>query len=233
MPDPKTKRTSTRPVTVTTLVDPALKRRWVELSKVVTSAVHEEASDFDRKWEAVADIVFSTPPLYLAGGFSTDKAFFEQFLKVDRSTGLRKARVARLATATDIELYGDTKIDAVLDYLEAKTGGPLKSRVPVALAAVRIPVGAKGESHQVALTDATREQVRAATRALRQMHGVATKASPHAAAIARALAAAGLKNIDVVVHRGSFDLRAIPFDAVTKLGRSLAAMKLPPLPKPQ
>ena len=196
-------------------------------------AVREEASDFDRKWEAVADIVFATPPLYLAGGFSTDKAFFEQFLKVDRTTGSRKARVARLATAADLEKYGATKIDAVLDYIEATTGGPLKNRLPIALGELRIPVGAKGQSKKATLVDATREQIRAATRALKQKHGAATKTSPQATAIAKAIATAGLKGIDVVVHRGTFDLRAIPFDALATLARILATVKLPPVAKPE
>lgn len=233
MPKPTKNQTPKKPVVVPTLVDVALKRRWGALSKVISSATHEEATDFDRKWEAVADIVFATPPLYLAGGFSTDKAFFEQYLKVDRSTGLRKARVARLATAADIEKYGDTKIDAVLDFLEAKTGGPVKSRLPIALPAVRIPVGSKGEVHQVSLDDASREQIRAATRVLKQTHGQATKASPQGTAIAKALAAAGFRSIDVVVHRDGFDLRGITFDALAKLAKALAGVKLPPPLKPQ
>ena len=175
MPKPDKKP---KAVVVPTLVDRALKQRWDALSKVITSAAHEEAADFDHKWEAVADIVFATPPLYLAGGYSSDKAFFEQFLHVDRSTGLRKARVARLCSSQDIERYGDTKIDAVLDFLEAKTGGPVKSRLPVALADVRIPTGEAAKT--LSLDAASREQIRAATRALRQAHGKQTTASPQA-----------------------------------------------------
>jgi hypothetical protein len=217
---------------VSTLANQAMKRRWLSLSKTIADASYNEASDFDRKWEAVADVIFSTPPLYLAGGFPHETAFFKEFLKVERSTGIRKARVARVASAADIELYGDTKIDAVLDYLERKTGGPLKSRLPVALSAVRIPVGEKGGAvRQVSLAEATREQIRAATRALRNANAEGTKASPQATAIARALSAAGLKGIDVVVHRDGFDLRGIPFASLDKLARTLRSVKLPPATK--
>ncbi len=218
---------SAKPIAVTTLIDPALKRRWLEASKAITDVTHEEARDFDRKWEAVADIVFADPPLYLAGGFSTDRDFFEKFLHVDRSTGLRKARVARFASPQDIEHFGDTKIDALLDFLEAKAGGPLSGHLPIAIDRVRIPVLVNGKQQTVTITTATREQIRGATRGLQTKSTSHAKASPRGSALQQAIADAGLRQITLGIHRGTFDLRGIPWDAASKLGTALARVKLP------
>lgn len=222
-----TGKSPSKPVAVTTLVDPVLKRRWQAASQAITAASHEEAKDFDRKWEAVADIVFAEPPLYLAGGFSTDKDFFEKFLQVDCSTGLRKARVARFASPQDIEAFGDTKIDALLDYLEAKAGGPLHGHLPVALDKVRVPVTVDGKDETVTLAIATREQIRAATRGLQAKSATHAKASPRGRSLQEALTSVGLRQVALGIDRGTFDLRGIPWDAATKLGAALARVKLP------
>jgi cell division protein ZapA (FtsZ GTPase activity inhibitor) len=219
---------SKKPVLVQTLINPSLKKRWDQLSKLITNANREEAADFDRKWEAVADVLFADPPLYLAGGYSTDKDFFERFLRVDRFTGLRRARVARFASPKDIEAFGDTKIDAVLDYLEAKSG-PLKDKLPVDLAALVVPVVIDGKTSRLTLNEATREQIRAATRALRQKSAGDTKASPRGSAVLKAISRAGLK-VDVVVRRNAIDLRSISFEDLVELGRVLAKLSLPAVP---
>ena len=220
-----------KPVLVQTLINPALKKRWDAVSKLISDANREEAADFDRKWEAVADVLFADPPLYLAGGYSTDKDFFERFLRVDRFTGLRRARVARYASPRDIEAFGDTKIDAVLDYLEAKSG-PLKDKLPVDLGALQLPVVKDGKNSRLNLKDATREQIRAATRALKQKTSGEAKASPRGAAVLQALSRAGLK-IDVVVRRNAVDLRSVPFDDLVALGAALAKLTLPQVPAPK
>jgi hypothetical protein len=231
-----TKRTKpkkpAKPVLVQSLVNPALKKRWDTLSKVVSAAAREESEDFDRKWEAVGEILFADPPLYLAGGFTTDKDFFEKFVQVDASTGLRRARVAKYASPPEIERYGDTKIDAVLDYLEAKTGGPLKDRLPIALGEVRVPVVVDKKTSRLSLAEATREQLRAAIRALKQKDSGDTKASPRGAALLKAFQQAGVK-VDVSLRRTSFDLRGVSFDDVKKVGQALASVKLPPVPTPK
>ncbi len=221
-----------KPVVVSTLVDPAIKKRWDALSKIITRASKEEALDFDEKWEAVADIVFSDPPLYLAGGFSTDSDFFQKYLHVDRFTGLRKARVARFANAKQIEQLGDTKIEAVLDYLEAKTGGPITSRLPVALDDVKVPVEREGKTANLPLAEVSREQLRAATRALKAKSAKTTASSPRGASVQAAIAKAGLK-VQVSVRRDSLDLRAIAFDDLPKLGALLSKLKLPPATGPR
>jgi hypothetical protein len=222
---------SKKPVLVQTLINPTLKRRWDQVSKEITDANREEAADFDRKWEAVADVLFADPPLYLAGGYATDKDFFERFLRVDRFTGLRRARVARYASPKDIEAFGDTKIDAVLDYLEAKSG-PLKDKLPVDLGTLHVPVVVNGKASRLTLHEATREQLRAATRALKQKTSTETKASPRGAAVLKAITSAGLK-IDVVVRRNAIDLRAIAFDDLVDLGKALSKLSLPVVPSPK
>lgn len=217
-----------RPVAITTLVDPELKKRWEAVAKRITSATHEEAQDFDHKWEAVSDAVFADPPLYLAGGYATEKDFFLKFVKVDRFTGIRKARVARYASPAEIETWGDTKIDAALDFLEAKTGGPLGSHLPLALDKVRVPV--KGQGAALSLAQASREQLRAATRDLRASTAGHVKASPRGALLQKALAAAGLKKVSVTVHRDGFDLRGLTWDDAGQLAR-VKWPKTPPAQK--
>ena len=216
-----------KPVSITTLVDPVLKRRWDDAVRRIHAASHEESRDYDQKWEAVADVVDATPPLYLAGGFSTDRDFFDQFLHVDRTTGLRKARVARFASPAEIEAWGDTRIDAALTYLEAKAGAPLRGKLPVALDKVRIPVTVKGKTTTLTLATATRDQLRTATRALLGEHASRIKASPRGRAVQAALAGRGLQTVSVAPHREGFDLRGIPWAAVKKVAQALAGVDLP------
>ncbi len=236
-PKPTSKKTpvrkaSTRPVSVITLVDPVLKRRWDDACRRINAAAHGEAQDFDQKWEAVAEVINADPPLYLAGGFSNDKDFFEKYLHADRVTSLRKARVAQFASPGEIETYGDTRIDALLSYLEAKAGAPLHGKLPVALDKVRIPVTTKGQKTSLSLADASRDQIRAATRAVAGEHATRIKASPRARVVQAALAGSGLKAVSVTPHREGFDLRGIPWDLAPKLGQALAKLKLPATPAP-
>ncbi len=58
------------------------------------------------------------------------------------------------------EAFGDTKLDALLDYLEAQTCGPLPGKLPVALGKVRIPIEQSGVKKFVTIGEATREQMK-------------------------------------------------------------------------
>jgi hypothetical protein len=109
-------------------VDANLKRRWLELAGVLADAKRRGMSAFDELWEAVDEIANHDPPLYLAAGCATFKAFLEEHIGEDERTARRNMRVARFASPNEEATYGVSKIDAALSYLEAKTGEELRAR---------------------------------------------------------------------------------------------------------
>ena len=222
------KKKPTGKVTVPTLVDRALKADWDSARAIIAAAGHKEAVDFDRKWEAVAAVIFNEPPLYLAGGFATEKDFFDKFMEIDPAQGKRYARVARFASAAEIELYKPAKLDALVGYLEAKAGGPIHGKLPVSLDRVRVPV----KDGTASLDEASREDLRAATRALSKKKRRQTTLSAQGAAIVAALEKANLKGIEVSLSKGTVTLRAIPLSDFTRAAAILAKLKLPPLKPP-
>ena len=209
------------------LVDVKLKRRWEEARRAIEAARRDEAKDFDLLWEAVGDVINSHPPLYLAASYANEQTFLTQFVGVDPDTGRRKARVAKFATAAEIEAFGDTKLDALLDYLEAQAGGTLPGKLPVALGQVRVPVVKDGATKNLTIAEATREQLRAATRARKAKTGKQAAASPRAMALRAALDREGMKGVEVTVHRDGFDLRSVPWDEFATFLRAMAKVKLP------
>ncbi len=169
---------TTKQPDVAVKVDAKLKARWDMLSKLVASAKGRGASAFDELYEAVGDIIDHDPPLYVVGGYANVREFSLAVLKEKERTVTRNVRVARFASPRQETDYGVSKIDAALGYLEAKAGKPL-GRVPVDFASLKIRVTKGKETRSVKFEDATVEQLRAATTALRTRAGTSTaKASP-------------------------------------------------------
>ncbi len=211
----------------TLAVDAQLKRRWEEARRTIEAARHDEAKEFDVLWEAVGDVIGAEPPLYLAASYKSEREFFLRFLEVAQDTGRRKVRVAKFASPADIEAFGDTKLDALLDYLEAQTGGALPGKLPVALGKVRIPVEQGGAKKFVTIGEATREQIRAATRARKAKTGKQAALSPKAGALRLALDREGLKAVAVTAHRDGVDLRGVPWAEFATFLRAMGKVKLP------
>jgi len=206
-------------------IDRALAQAWKKLSAVLKSANVEGMHAWDRKYEAVGEIMGHEPPLYLAGGVSTAGDFIAQYLPGEQLRSvLRNVRVAQYASPDEEVKYGTSKIDAVVDYLEAKHGKPTKGRIPVDFDKLRIDE----KKGWVAFTAATVDQIRAATRRLAAEAGTAkpAKRSPIVLAITKNLPTAAR---DVTVHYagGRVSLGRIPVEQFASVLRALASTALP------
>jgi hypothetical protein len=213
--------------TVKVAVDTARKKRFDVLLAAMNTSRRDEAGGFDAYWEAVGDILGSE--LYVAGGHATAAAFVRAVVKVPLRSALRNVRVARHASPAEEARYGTAVLDAALAYIEAKAGGPIEGKLPVAFDKLRVPV-ARGEgTGSILLAEATVDQVRAATRAL--LGGgkrASASTSPVEQAIGRAFRGTkALHGITVRVRGGRVQLGAFPATALGELGRALAGVKLP------
>lgn len=221
-------RLAARPTEVKVEIDTALKKRWDELLKTIAGAKREGASAFDELWEAAAAIVEHDPPLYLAGGIATAKAFFAEHLGETERTARRNMRVAKYASPAEEARFGTSKLDAALAYIEAKSGGAPKGRLPVDFDKLRIPVDRDGGPASVPLLDATVQEVETATRKLtRKARGGNPKAPPVVKAVTALLDAGALRGVSVRLSGGKVSIGDIPVQALAKLGRALARFKPP------
>lgn len=231
---PRPSRTGalSRPVEVEVRIDRDLKRRWEEALAQIKASKREGAGAFDDLWETIGLIVEHEPPLYLAGGFSSAKQFYKEHVGETERTAKRLIRVAKHASPNEEVRYGVSKLDAALGYIEAASGGEARRRVPVDFARLRIPVRRDGQPARVSLEEASVEEIRAATRALRGKQRGAGEARgagepPAIAALRRALRDAGAPDVKVQVARDKVSLSGIPLAALSKTLRALAAAKLP------
>src|SRR5258706_16422968 len=87
-------KTPPSPKEVAVQVDARLKKRWDELSAIVSHAKREGAKAFDELWETVAEIVDHDPPLYVVGGYANDVAYYWEALGEKARTARRLMRVA-------------------------------------------------------------------------------------------------------------------------------------------
>ena len=222
-----------RPAKIEVTVDRALKRAWEAAHHTLMQAKHEGAGAFDALWETIGFIVSHDPPLYLAGGYATTKAFLADFVEENERTAQRMIRVAKYASPDEEEEYGVSKLDAAIAFVEAKAGAPAKGRVPVDFAKLRIPVVREGAHQRVPLDLATVEELRSATRAVTRAGGGAGKAppSPVVQAITRALASPRFRGVKVSLAHGQLHLSGIAVDQFSDVVRALAKVKLPPGPK--
>jgi hypothetical protein len=217
-----------RPVVVDLKVNQDLRKRWLRALDVVRDAKREGASAFDVLWETVAEIVEHDPPLYLAGGLATVKDFLAQHLSETERSARRWMRVAKFASPAEEARYGVSKLDAVIGYLEAKSGGPIQGSLPVAFDKLKIPVERDGKPTTVPLEEATVEAIETATRKLKrsgQKHPRA--ASPVLVAVTRELSKGKLRGISAKISGGKLMLGAVPLDALAELADALRRVRLP------
>ena len=214
-------------------IDVALKRAWKSAHAAFESASREGMRAFDRKYEAVGDIIEHEPALYLAAGLSTLRAFVQTYLPAETErTVLRNVRVARYASPDEEARYTPTKIDAAIDFLEAKLGGQRpKGRIPVDFERLRIPLPrAKPDAAaSVLFPNATILQIRAAARALRGAKGKPSKFQPPVVQALRKQLPKGAEGVALAYANGKVSIGGIP---VEKLGAVLRALAKARLPKP-
>jgi len=206
-------------------VDRSLKKRWGRALTTLESARRQGATAFDELWETVAEIVDHDPPLYLAGGFATTKAFLTKHLKESERTARRLMRVAKFASPNEEARYGVSKLDAALAWLEAKAGKP-RGRLPVDFPKLRVPV--KG-GPTLPFDEATVRDLTAATRELLRAGKPRKNRPPLVRALATAIAKKGksLDGITVSLTNGKLTLGNILPDQLAALTKALGSAKLP------
>ena len=212
--------------TVGLTIDADLKRRWKKAAAVVADAKHRGMSAFDELWEAVAEISDHEPPLYLAAGCATFKAFLAEYVGEDERTAKRNMRVARFASPEEETKYGVSKIDAALSYLEAKAGTQLKGRLPVAFDRLKVPASVNGTQKNVPFAQATVQSLAVATRVLRAAGATKAKESPVVKRLRSALGADGLRAISIHYAAGKVTLGDIEPALLAKLGKALSRVHL-------
>jgi len=215
---------------VTVQIDPALRRLYRKALAVVRRTARGAASAFDERWEAVAEILEHDPPLYLAGGYASARAFVRAELGETLRTALRCVRVAKYASPAEEARYGVAKLDAVLGYLEARTG-PLRGRLPVDFRKLRLPVRRDGRERRVGVAEASVGEIRAAARALRRRAGAeGSRQSPVVRAVAAALSSGPLSGVRVRLAAGRLSFSDVPIDQLPAFAAALAAVRLPAAP---
>jgi hypothetical protein len=213
--------------TVRVRVDPARKRRFERLLGEMRRASRKEAAGFDSYWEAVGEILDAE--LYVAGGYESAKAFVADEAKETLRTAQRNVRVAKYASPADEQRWGTTLLDAALAYVEAKTGGPIRGKLPVRFEALKIDPPGDSEKKKLSLDEITVEQVKAATRGLlRSKNKDRARSSPAEQAVVAAIKKHRvLGEVSVDVSDGMLRLGRVPLRALGELAQALRSVKLP------
>jgi hypothetical protein len=205
----KTTKRNVRTAGVMTAVDPAKKKRYDALVAEIAASDLDEMRGWDRKYEAVGTIIDER--LYLLSDHGTAKQWVEAVLGEGYRQAMRNIRVARYCSPEDEHTYTPTKLDAAITYLEARTHGPVKGRLPVKLASLHIPVTRNGHERSVPLDDATVPEILAAAKGATSTGKKPARRSPAEHAFAANIASdKRFKAVTVRVADGSVTFGRIP-----------------------
>jgi len=208
-------------------IDPKLKSRYDKLLAEIDDARRDEASQFDRLYEAVGEILESEPALWPLGGYASLAEWCDAELKSPLRTVQRNVRVAKYASPAQIDKLGSTLLDAALGYIEAKVG-VVKGKLPVDFDHLKVPVKRDGGTKNVPLADATVDEVKAATKALHADQRRGQGKSRSGDALAKAMSKhAALTDVDARVSNGMVSFSRIPLASLDLFARTLIATKLP------
>lgn len=206
-------------------IDRKLAVAWKAQHAKLMKASQEGAHDWDARYEAIAAILEHEPPLYLAGGYSTDKQFIDEVLHEDRTSVLRNVHVATCATADDVALYGATKLSLAIALLEAKNGGPLKHGAPIAFAKLRCTFKQSGKTATKPFAQCSAAEVRAAISLARGPQADKAK-SPEAKAVAAALKKSGSRETAFSISKQRLTLH-VPLADLVKVAKALVSYQAP------
>jgi len=214
--------------TVKLEVDQRLKARWLkELRRFQENRAREHLG-WDETYEALGEILDSNPPLYLAGGFKTARAFLAAHLPGTKEQTARDyVRVARSFDPADEQQHGVSKLVLLLDYLEALGGAPL---VPAKLDPDRaqIKLGPGQNAAVVRFPEIDYQTLRAVVRAAKGRGGKPRRTDPPLVkALRAALTHARLGQVGIRLRAAKVDLTGIPEAELATAGRVLLATKLP------
>lgn len=219
-------RTKTPPAlpSADALIDRALDRAWKHALNALEAARSGEADQWDAKWEAVDAILSHDPPLYLAAGLKTEKAFRERYLPgVAQSTMRDNAVVARHFDADAERTYGTATLALLIRYLSAQNGGELPAvKIDPAKTKVRVRKGRAVE--EVPFPKVGFDGMRRAVRGTTPKRSTDT---PVVAAVRKVLRAKSLSEIAVRERNGRVDLMGVEVSALPALGAALARVKPP------
>ncbi len=207
-------------------VDTALQALYRETLHHLEQATNEGAQAWDQRYEAIAEMLEHQPPLYLAGGFSTDADFIAQVVQENRQAVYRNVRVAKYATPTDIETYTARRLDLAIAIVEFKNGGPLKAHTPLDFARLRFPVPKGKTVSMKGLAQCSVADLAAALAHLRGREAASKKASPLAQSVAATLAKAKVKGATAHLVGQTVVLR-VPVVGLAKVGHALGTFVAP------
>jgi hypothetical protein len=212
------------------LEDPALRAAWDATLARYRAATREEMAGWDERYEALGEILDRA--LYLAGGFKSEGAFLAAEAPGLSDTSAR--RYIRIAKHFDPEHetdFGVSKLDLLLDYLEAHNGGVLaKAQLNPRRQTILVPGPSATEPRRpIPFAKATAADLRSATRAAKGLsQRPDSAASPVEKALRASLTKAKLGEGEVRVRRESNDLIGVPGRDVPALGVALSKVKMPP-----
>jgi len=199
------------------LVNKAMLARYDALLRAFHEAQGTELGGWDAAYEALDSLLHSEPPLFIAGGYKTVKAFLAAVLPgVALSTVRDGVRVARHFNADDEKAYGVRKLALLLDYLEAESGTELP-RVRIDLAKTKVDVGGK----RVLFTSLSFDEMRDVVRKKKSAKGRAGTDSPEVRALRRVFGGSGLGNVAVQCRGERWSLGRIEERQFADLGAAL------------
>ena len=221
MPKPHT-QTAAKPPAIT--VDKALAARFAAAMHRLRAETADEAQAWDARYEALDDILENS--LFLAGGYKNARAFLKVELPNEDERSVKRAcQVARHFSPADEINYGVTRLDLLIEYLEAENGGPLgREKLDLDRQTIRIPDGANLRTVQ--FKRATSQELAAAIRAAKGAAGAIAKTAPPIVKALRAhLKKHKLAATSVRLARGKLMLGAIAPEQLPALAKALASFK--------
>jgi len=216
--------TETRPVKVR--VNAGLKRQYTEKVTDLRRATATGATTWRERYLAAAAIVEHDPPLYLAGGYATDKAFFEGEMQESPQAAQRAIRIVKLATVDEIRGIGVFRLNLAIAYLEGESGKPIESASSVDFTKLRISFKVDGDAVTKSLTTITRQELALAVAQLPVNVAKPRKPSPAAKAVGEAVKRSGVKGAKATVTQRLLVLR-VPLDGIAAIARELTGFKVP------
>jgi hypothetical protein len=128
-------------------------------------------------------------------------------------------RVAKCASADDIERHGASKLELAVKLIELRNG-PIKNRTPVAFEKLRCTFDDGEQTVTRAFPDCSVDELRQAIALAAGRESRSKKASPAARAVALSVKKAGVKGVTFSVSARKLSLR-VPLDGVAKVARAL------------
>lgn len=189
-------------------ISPALMKRYEGLLREMRASRRDEARGWDAYWETVGTILDER--LYLLSPEGTAEGWCAAQTGESYRTCLRNARIARYCSPTDEATYTAEKLEAALQWIEAKLGGlPPRGGLKVKLDELRVPIARDGKTMELGLADATAKEILSALRG--RPAGAKAKPSPVERAFEKAMRGEKpLQDTRVRVHDGRVTIVGVP-----------------------